>query len=97
MDDSSFSCFFSTFSSLLSKVFNGMSLGDLQAFIGEQEKLAIKAEPEDSPEVKEFEGYLDDSLRGKHSQEPGKNGARGYIVRLVSVSKLRLLLLVCSP
>lgn len=89
---------FSTFSSLLSKVFNGMSLGDLQAFINEQEKLAISDEPEreDSPEVKELGGCLDDSLGGKPSQEPGKNGERGYTVRLVHVSKLQLVSLKLS-
>ncbi|XP_034723006.1 sorting nexin-19 isoform X2 [Etheostoma cragini] len=53
-------------------VFNGMSLGDLQAFITKQEKLAIGVESdrEDSPVRREFGGNLDDSLRGKHSQEP---------------------------
>lgn len=75
-----------------------MSLGDLQAFITEQEKLAIRAEPEreDSPEAKEFGGYLDDSLRGKHGQETGKNGERGYTVRLVYVLKLHLVSLKTS-
>ncbi|XP_076590851.1 sorting nexin-19 isoform X2 [Chaetodon auriga] len=48
-------------------VFNGMSLGDLQAFIMEQEKLSIRAEPEkeDSPVVREFGCRLVD----KPSQE----------------------------
>ncbi|XP_040902233.1 sorting nexin-19 isoform X2 [Toxotes jaculatrix] len=52
-------------------VFNRMSLEDLQAFITEQEKLATRAEPqgEDSPVVGDFRGGLDDSLRGKQSQE----------------------------
>ncbi|XP_044059656.1 sorting nexin-19 [Siniperca chuatsi] len=60
-----------------STVFNGMSLGDLQAFITEQEKRAIRAEPEreDSPVVREFGCYLDDSLRGEHSQEPASETA----------------------
>ncbi|XP_059186835.1 sorting nexin-19 [Centropristis striata] len=54
-----------------STVFNGMSLGDLQAFITDQEKLAtrVELEREDSPVIREFKGYLDDNLRGKHSQE----------------------------
>ncbi|XP_070826488.1 sorting nexin-19 [Chaetodon trifascialis] len=48
-------------------VFNGMSLGDLQAFIMEQEKLSVRAEPEreESPVVREFR----DRLVDKHSQE----------------------------
>ncbi|XP_034723002.1 sorting nexin-19 isoform X1 [Etheostoma cragini] len=58
-------------------VFNGMSLGDLQAFITKQEKLAIGVESdrEDSPVRREFGGNLDDSLRGKHSQEPASEMA----------------------
>lgn len=59
-----------------------MSLGDLQAFITDQEKLAIRwTEREDSPVMREFDGNLGDGLRRKHGQEPGKNGARGRIVR----------------
>lgn len=56
-----------------------MSLGDLQAFVSEQEKLSIRVESEreDSPAIREFGGYRGDMLRGKHSQEPGKNWARG--------------------
>ena len=56
-----------------------MSLGDLQAFITEQEKLAIRGEPEreDSPVVRTFRGYLDDSLRREQSQERGKSGVKG--------------------
>ncbi|KAM9359451.1 sorting nexin-19 [Symphorus nematophorus] len=58
-------------------VFNGLSLGDLQAFIMEQEKLSIRGEPEreDSPAVKEFGGHPVDSLSGKHSQEPASETA----------------------
>ncbi|XP_062275751.1 sorting nexin-19 [Scomber scombrus] len=54
-----------------STVFNGMSMGDLKTFITEQEKLAFRLEPErgDSPVVGIFGGELDDSLRGKQSQE----------------------------
>nr|XP_019958354.1 PREDICTED: sorting nexin-19 [Paralichthys olivaceus] len=54
-----------------STVFNRMSLEDLQAFITEQEKLSIRVESETkgSPVVREFRGYLDDSLRGRQSQE----------------------------
>ncbi|KAI3354653.1 hypothetical protein L3Q82_019142 [Scortum barcoo] len=55
-----------------STVFNGMSLGDLQTFITEQEKVALRAglEMELSPEVKGFGGSLDDSLGEERSQEP---------------------------
>lgn len=62
--------------SLLSKVFNGMSLEELQGLITEQEKLSIRAETEweDSPVVREFGGC--DSLSGKQSQEHGKHGTR---------------------
>ncbi|GAA6225133.1 sorting nexin-19 [Lates japonicus] len=54
-----------------STAFNGMSLGDLQAFITEQEKLAFRAEPEreDSPVARQFRGYLDYSLTRNQSQE----------------------------
>ncbi|XP_071327718.1 sorting nexin-19 [Trachinotus anak] len=54
-----------------STVFNRMCLGDLQAFITEQEKLALRAEPEreDSPAVREFRDSLDDGLRGKQSPD----------------------------
>ncbi|XP_044210056.1 sorting nexin-19 isoform X2 [Thunnus albacares] len=54
-----------------STVFNGMSMGDLKTFITEQEKLAIRPEPErgDSPVVGEFGGNLDGSSSGKQSQE----------------------------
>ncbi|CAB1458510.1 unnamed protein product, partial [Pleuronectes platessa] len=60
-----------------STVFSGMSLGDLQAFITEQEKLCIRVESEreQSPVSREFRGYLDDSLRGKQSQEPASEMA----------------------
>lgn len=60
-----------------------MSLGDLEAFITEQEKLSTRAEPEreDSPVVRKYGGCLVDSLSGKHSREPGKNSARGNTVR----------------
>lgn len=68
-----------------------MSLGDLQAFITEQEKLSVRAEPEreDSPVVREFRGTLVDSLSGNHSQEVGKNMARGeriwYSLDMISI------------
>ncbi|XP_054475719.1 sorting nexin-19-like [Anoplopoma fimbria] len=60
-----------------STVFNGMSFGDLQAFITEQEKLSIRVESEreDSPVMREFGGYLDDGLRGKNRQEPASETA----------------------
>ncbi|XP_010755566.3 sorting nexin-19 [Larimichthys crocea] len=60
-----------------STVFNGMSLGDLQAFVTEQETLSIRAEPEmeGSPAVREFGDYLMGSLSGKHSQEPASEMA----------------------
>lgn len=66
---------------MLSQVFNGLSMGDLKTFITEQEKLAIRPEPErgDSLEVGEFAGYLDDSSTVR-SQEHGKNGMKEYIV-----------------
>lgn len=55
-----------------------MSLGDLEAFITEQEKLTTREpEREDSPVVRKFGGCLVDSLSGKHSREPGQNSARG--------------------
>lgn len=56
-----------------------MSLEDLQVFVSDQEKLSIRAESEkeDSPVIKQFGVYLDESFRGKHGQETGKNGARG--------------------
>ncbi|XP_039986445.1 sorting nexin-19-like isoform X2 [Xiphias gladius] len=54
-----------------STVFNRMSLQDLQAFITEQEKQAVRSEQErdDSPVVREFSVCLDDSLRGNQSRE----------------------------
>lgn len=54
-------------------------MGDLKTFITEQEKLAFRLEPErgDSPVVGIFRGELDDSLRGKQSQEHGKNSVKG--------------------
>ncbi|XP_037631371.1 sorting nexin-19-like [Sebastes umbrosus] len=60
-----------------STVFSGMSLGDLQAFVSEQEKLSIRVESEreDSPAIREFGGYRGDMLRGKHSQEPASETA----------------------
>lgn len=69
-----------TVSSLFSKVFSRMSLGDLEAFITEQEKLASRSEPEreDSLVVRKYGSYLVDRLSGKHSREPGKNSARSY-------------------
>ncbi|XP_042342162.1 sorting nexin-19-like [Plectropomus leopardus] len=60
-----------------STVLNGMSLGDLQVFVTEQENLTIRVESEweDSPVIRRFGGYMDDSLRGKHSQEPASETA----------------------
>ncbi|XP_075938148.1 sorting nexin-19 isoform X2 [Anarhichas minor] len=54
-----------------STVFNGMSLGDLQAFISEQEKMSARVETErdDSPVTREFRDCLDDGLTGKNRQE----------------------------
>lgn len=59
------------------KVFSGMSLGDLEAFITEQEKLTIRNEPEreDSPVVREYGGYRVDSLSEMHSQESASETA----------------------
>ena len=73
---------FTPFPSVLSQVFNGMSMGDLKTFITEQEKLAIRPELEmgDSPVVGEFGDILNGSSNGKQNQENGKNGVRGYIV-----------------
>lgn len=79
------------------KVFNGMSLGDLQAFITEQEKLSIRGEPEsdDSPVVREFRGHIIDSLSGKQSQEAGKNMARWHTLwdKIFTLFSLQCLLL----
>ncbi|XP_068601398.1 sorting nexin-19 [Brachionichthys hirsutus] len=57
-------------------LFKGMSLGDLEALITEQEKLSIRteAERENRPRMKILGGYLDHSLTGKRSQEPGEMG-----------------------
>lgn len=54
-----------------STVFKGMSLGDLQAFITEQEKLSIKVVPERecSLVLGEIGGCLDEDLKGGQSQE----------------------------
>ncbi|KAF7646767.1 hypothetical protein LDENG_00182520 [Lucifuga dentata] len=62
-----------------STVFSGMSLGDLKAFITEQESLANRPEPEseDVPLLEESGGCQDSSVSGKQSQEPGKNRASG--------------------
>lgn len=59
---------------LLPQVFKGMSFGDLQTFITEQENLSIRAEPEKegSPILREFKGYLDDNLMGKQILNHGK-------------------------
>ncbi|XP_073342899.1 sorting nexin-19-like [Pagrus major] len=60
-----------------STVFNGMSFGDLQTFITEQEKLSMRGEPErdDSPVVTEFRGQIIDSLSGKPCQEAASETA----------------------
>ncbi|XP_068173240.1 sorting nexin-19 [Antennarius striatus] len=52
-------------------VFRGMSLGDLETFITEHEKLSIttEAERENRPAVRTPGGCLDHSLTGKHGQE----------------------------
>lgn len=52
-----------------------MSLGDLEAFISEQEKRAATAMPDrkDSPLERERGSGPVDSFSGKHSGEPGKN------------------------
>ncbi|KAM6932296.1 sorting nexin-19 [Lycodopsis pacificus] len=54
-----------------STVFNGMSLGDLQAFISEQEKMSARVESErdDSPVTRDFRDCLDDGVTGKNRQE----------------------------
>ncbi|XP_041669807.1 sorting nexin-19 isoform X2 [Cheilinus undulatus] len=59
------------------KVLNRMSLGDLQCFIAEQEKLDIgdHTERENSPVIREFIGHYDASLRGKNSQETASETA----------------------
>ncbi|CAJ1065997.1 sorting nexin-19 [Xyrichtys novacula] len=55
----------------ISKVFNRMTLGDLQAFILEQEKSDSGDHQgrEDSPMIKEFRGHLDFSLRKKNIRD----------------------------
>ncbi|XP_033486441.2 sorting nexin-19 [Epinephelus lanceolatus] len=60
-----------------SAVLNGMSLEDLQVFVSDQEKLSIRAESEkeDSPVIKQFGVYLDESFRGKHGQETASETA----------------------
>ncbi|XP_029135354.2 sorting nexin-19 [Labrus bergylta] len=60
-----------------SKVFSGMSLGDLQAFISEQEKLDTRdlLEREESPGIDEFGGRLDVCFRGKSSRESASETA----------------------
>ncbi|XP_070685169.1 sorting nexin-19 [Pempheris klunzingeri] len=59
-----------------SAVFNGMSLGDLQAFITDQETLASRCpEKENGAVEREFEGDVDDSMRVKHSKEPASETA----------------------
>ncbi len=72
---SRFTCIHLTSPFFLLKVFSGMSLGDLETFITEQEKGTIISEPErvDSPVVREYGGNLLDSLSEMHSQESGKN------------------------
>lgn len=52
-----------------------MSLGDLEAFISEQETQAATAMPDrkDSPLERECGSGPVDSLIGKHTGEPGKN------------------------
>lgn len=59
---------------LVLKVFNGMSLGELEAFVAEQENLASAANPEqeESPERGEV---LDVRLGEKHVQEHGRSHA----------------------
>ncbi|XP_034403888.1 sorting nexin-19 isoform X2 [Cyclopterus lumpus] len=60
-----------------STVFNGMSLGDLKAFIAEQEQLSVRAESErvDSPGTGEFGGLPDDGSRRKNTREPASETA----------------------
>ncbi|KAL7400634.1 hypothetical protein ABVT39_015269 [Epinephelus coioides] len=60
-----------------SAVLNGMSLEDLQVFVSDQERLSIRAESEkeDSPVIKQFGVYLDESFRGKHGQETASETA----------------------
>ncbi|XP_047450339.1 sorting nexin-19 [Mugil cephalus] len=55
----------------INTVFKGMSLGDLQAFITEQEKLSIEADPErkGSPVLRRSRGCLYDSLTKKQIKE----------------------------
>lgn len=71
-----------------------MSLGDLETFISEQEKLATSAEPEreGSSVVGKYGSCLVDSGSRKDSQEPGKTSAWGYIIRyfLSLISSVRL-------
>lgn len=58
------------------QVFSNMSLEDLKASITEQEKLSMGVERAGSPEVPEFRGFLNESLRGKQRQEQGKTTVR---------------------
>nr|XP_046244333.1 sorting nexin-19 isoform X2 [Scatophagus argus] len=58
-------------------VFNGMSVGDLEAFLSEQEEVITRAEPEreDSAIVRKKGSCLVDTLSGQHSQEPASETA----------------------
>ncbi|XP_028275808.1 sorting nexin-19 isoform X2 [Parambassis ranga] len=73
-----------------STVFKGMSFGDLQAFITEQENLSIGAEPEKegSPVLREFTGYLDDNLMGKQIHSLAHHGYIGLFLLLVTFIRL---------
>ncbi|XP_068561763.1 sorting nexin-19 isoform X2 [Cebidichthys violaceus] len=55
-----------------SAVFSGMSLGDLQAFVSEREKMCVRVEPEseDSPVTREGGVCRDDGSAGKNRREP---------------------------
>ncbi|XP_072249188.1 sorting nexin-19-like [Leuresthes tenuis] len=59
-----------------STVFNRMSLGDLQAFIADQENLTNRseAEREGSAVLKQYGAFLDDGMSEKQSQEHGTAG-----------------------
>lgn len=68
-----------------------MSLGDLETFISEQEKLAARAEPErdSSSAVGKYGSCLVDSGSRKDSQEPGKTSAMEIHYKIFSFLDLK--------
>lgn len=64
---------------LFLKVFNGMSLADLQVFIMEQENMAVRAEAErdDSQGLRDFQCSEVDTTTGQHSRDAGTGWGMG--------------------